>query len=242
MNVENRKKRASSIAFGTKLIEFGIKRSRRKTLGITVRPDTTVAVTAPFGARIETVKNKVHKRARWILRQQEFFRNFIPRIPPRRYVAGETHRYLGRQYRLKIIKGANEGIKLNGRFLYAFVRKKTAKRVKPLVEDWYLSHANTVFHRSLAACLLRLRRHVQSVPILRLHHMRKRWGSCTKKGDIYLNPELVKASRSCIDYVMTHELCHLVHPRHNREFLSLLRKSLPDWEMRKAGLEQMIDG
>jgi hypothetical protein len=77
------------------------------------------------------------------------------------------------------------------------------------------------------------------MPRLRLRHMPKRWGSWTKRGVIYLNPELILAPPSCIDYVVTHELCHLVHASHGAEFFALLRKTMPDWEQRKARLEQL---
>lgn len=72
--------------------------------------------------------------------------------------------------------------------------------------------------------------------------MMKRWGSFTRAGVIYLNPELVKASRTCIDYVVTHELCHLVHPNHGRWFHDLLRRVMPDWGERKARLERLAVG
>src|SRR5450759_2016170 len=88
------------VEFGSERIEFRLRKSKRKTLAITVRPDASVLVTAPHGADLEAVKVKVRKRAVWIRRQRRFFERFLPPMPPRRYVGGETHRYLGRQYRL----------------------------------------------------------------------------------------------------------------------------------------------
>jgi predicted metal-dependent hydrolase len=69
--------------------------------------------------------------------------------------------------------------------------------------------------------------------------MPKRWGSWTRRGGICLNPELVKAPASCIDYVVTHELCHAVHGHHGKAFYELLRRVMPDWEHRKARLERI---
>jgi hypothetical protein len=69
--------------------------------------------------------------------------------------------------------------------------------------------------------------------------MKKRWGSCSGKNTILFNPELVKAPGHCIEYVVVHELCHLVYPHHNRKFYSLLTYILPDWECRKARLEKV---
>ena len=94
------------------------------------------------------------------------------------------------------------------------------------------------FRLSLTECLL-LFRCRRKLPPLRQRRMPKRWGSCTKNGAIYLNPELILAPPSCIDYVITHELCHLLHPAHGPAFFALLRKLMPDWEERKARLELM---
>jgi predicted metal-dependent hydrolase len=226
--------------FGRERIEFRLRRSKRQTLAITVRPDTSVLVSGPSGVGIEAVKAKVRKRAVWISQQRRFFQRYLPPLPPRRYVSGETHRYLGRQYRLKVIEVAEGSVKLKGRFiLVGASRRSDTNPVRRMVEAWYLEHARAAFARSLVACLPGLHGRVNGTPRLRLRHMPKRWGSWTKRGDIYLNPELVQAPPSCIDYVITHELCHLVHPHHGRDFYALLGRLMPDWECRKQRLERV---
>jgi predicted metal-dependent hydrolase len=229
-----------AVSFGNERIEFRLRRSKRKTLGITVEPDMSVLVTAPRSADVEKVKAKVRKRAVWIRRQWRFFQQFLPQMPPRLYVSGETHRYLGRQYRLKIVPGVDETVKLKGRFLWVMTRRKgDASHVRELLESWFMAHARIAFERRLAVCMADLDGQVKASPTLRLRRMRKRWGSCTKRGDIYLNPELIQAPAACIDYVVTHELCHLVHPHHGLEFHMLLRQKMPDCEARKARLERV---
>jgi predicted metal-dependent hydrolase len=227
-----------TIRVGKNEIEFRLKHSRRKTLGITVKPDARVFVTAPNGVSLDKVKSKVRGRALWIRRQQRFFHAFLPPVPARRYVSGETHRYLGRQYRLKVTEGNEESAKLAGRFLRVVTRRKRDReRVRSLVEGWYIERAQVAFDRSLSACLGELNGDVKFAPRLRVRRMVRRWGSCTRRGHIYLNPELVQAAPSCIEYVVMHELCHLVHPHHGRQFYALLRRVMPDWERRKARLE-----
>jgi predicted metal-dependent hydrolase len=226
------------ITFGGAKVRFWLRRANRRSLAITVTPDTTVVVTAPLKTDLDAVKMKVKKRVLWIRRRQRFFSTFLPTLPSRRFVSGETHRYLGRQYRLKIMVAAKESVKLIGQFLWVQTPYKfDAKRVEALVRGWYLVHAEQRFARSLAEGVKRLGARV-AVPKMVLRRMPKRWGSWTKRGVIYLNPELILASPSCIDYVITHELCHLVHASHGRDFYSLLRKVMPDWEERKARLEQ----
>ena len=77
-------------------------------------------------------------------------------------------------------------------------------------------------------------------PPMEIKRMQKRWGSCTADGKIILNPELIKANAKCIEYVVIHELCHLVVPAHNKEFYRLLEEKMPEWERWKERLERTM--
>jgi predicted metal-dependent hydrolase len=242
LRVESKKPESETelheVKFGNRGIVFVMKRTARRTLAITVKPDASVVVTAPRGVGIEAVRARVRKRAMWIRRQQEYFSRFLPKLPPRRYVSGETHRYLGRQYRLKVVEGPGEAAKLRGKFIEVETgRKGDTGRVRRLVEAWYALHARLRFARCLGECLARFHGRA-GAPELRLRRMPKRWGSWTPRGVVYLNPELVLAPASCIDYVVTHELCHLAHAAHGSAFYALLRRVMPDWEERKDRLER----
>jgi predicted metal-dependent hydrolase len=228
-----------SVLVGGERIVFRLRRSNRRTLAITVQPNLGVLVTAPEQAALDTVLAKVRKRAGWIRRQQRFFSEFLPQMPPRQYVSGETHRYLGRQYRLKVVEAGESSVKLAGRFIWVHTPKKHDKaRVRKLVEAWYLAHAKERFTRSVAESAARLGARLTSPPRMLLRRMPKRWGSWTRRGVIYLNAELVKSPGSCVDYVVTHELCHLVHGHHGPAFYALLSRALPDWEQRTRRLER----
>lgn len=224
---------------GGERIAFRLRRSNRRTLAITVQPDLGVLVTAPKQAAMANVLGRVRKRAEWIRRQQRFFREFLPQTPPRRYVSGETHRYLGRQYRLKVVEAGESSVKLVGRFIWVHAPKKNdTARVRRLVEAWYLAHAKERFARSFTESSARLGTRLATPARMRLRRMPKRWGSWTRRGVIYLNPELVKAPGSCVDYVVTHELCHLAYGHHGPTFYALLSRAMPDWEQRKRRLER----
>jgi predicted metal-dependent hydrolase len=231
------------ITNGDVQIEFRLRRSNRRTLGITVHPDLAVEVTAPRKIDLDLVKAKVRKRAGWIRRQQSFFRDFLPKTPPRCYVSGETHRYLGRQYRLKVVESDKREVKLRGRFIWVHTpRKDDRMGVRKLVESWYLARAKERFARSLADNALRLGARLSEPPKMQIRRMLKRWGSWTPQNGIWVNPELVKASATCIDYVLTHELCHAVHGHHGKAFYELLQQVMPDWQERKARLERTAAG
>ena len=112
------------------------------------------------------------------------------------------------------------------------------KKIKDLLADWYKEHAYLVFARRLEICYETAKRLHVSFPEIQLRRMTKRWGSCSKAGDILLNTNLVKASLYCIDYVIMHEICHLKVHTHNDRYYNLLSKYMPDWEKRKDRLEK----
>ncbi|MBP7152658.1 MAG: M48 family metallopeptidase [Paludibacteraceae bacterium] len=226
------------IQFGSKQIDFKLEYSNRKTLGITVTSDMNVKVTAPAGSQLEMIKEKLRKKAPWIIRQQSFFLSFHPKTPARKFIAGETHFYLGRQYLLKINIGKAETIKLKGKYLEVSTPDKS--RVKHLVEEWYLNHARLRFASIAQPLIDTFKKYKVHPSSIVLREMPTRWGSCTPKGKIILNPELIKAPKPCIEYVIIHELCHLVHHDHTQKFIDLQTKEMPDWERWKNKLEKLL--
>ena len=218
-------------------IPVHLKRSDRQTLAISVYPDLRVEVIAPRGVEKDRVRGKLQKRLPWILKQRWFFGALLPHLPPRRYVAGETHHYLGRQYRLKVVKGPERGVKLKGKFLWVeSPNGKSPATVRPLVEAWYSERAKAHFERKIEDLYEKLKHRRIPRPKVSVRRMRTRWGSCTNDGHILLNPDLIKAPSHCVEYVIVHEICHLVHANHGEGFKRLLVNLLPDWETRKRRL------
>ena len=225
------------VTYGTITIQFEVGYSDRKTLGISVYPDTKVEVVAPHNSPMGVIKRKVLKRAAWIVKQQGYFRNINHFKVPRKYVSGETHTYLGRSYRLKVELGETNQVKLKGRWFEIKTKYKKREKVKALLDNWYREHALRKFTERLDICFAQMKYEDLAYPKLELRKMPKRWGSCTPEGKILLNPALIKAPVYCIDYVIIHELCHLKIPNHSPAFYDLKAKYLPDWEERKRKLE-----
>lgn len=228
-----------SVNFGSQDIRFKLQYSSRKTLGISVLPDLSVIVTAPSESDFGRIRDLVKKRAAWILKQQAKFSEYLPGQPTRKYVSGETHLYLGRQYRLKVVEGKPETVKLKGRYIHITVTKKgSGEEVKTLLDKWYQERAKKYFQQKLVQAFEKFRRYEINLPVIRLRRMPKRWGTCSAKGVVHLNPDLIKFPSSCVEYVIVHELCHLIEANHNRNFYQLLQRVMPDWETRKFRLEQ----
>ena len=226
------------IQFGSKQIDFRLEFSDRKSLGISVTPELNVLVKAPAGTALEKVKEKIRKKAPWIIRQQSFFLSFHPKTPARKFVGGETHLYLGRQYRLRILIGKTESVKLKGQFIEVTTTDKI--RTKQLVNEWYLQNAKLKFHAIAAPLIHKFKKHKVEPSSIVLREMPTRWGSCTPKGKIILNPELIKAPKGCIEYVIIHELCHLIYHDHTQRFVDLQTKEMRDWERWKGKLEKLL--
>lgn len=228
----------ASIQFGSKQIDYQIEYSERKTLGITVTPDMDVLVKAPNDSTINKIEEKLKKKAPWIIKQQSFFLAYHPKTTERKYISGETHLYLGRQYLLKVEENEKESVKLKGKYIVVKTHDKT--RVKQLVNNWYLEHARSKFHSTAQPLIEKFKKYKIEPSSIVLRKMPTRWGSCTPKGKIILNPELIKAPKGCIEYVIVHELCHLIHHDHTQKFNDLQSKEMKDWEKWKTKLEKLL--
>ncbi len=126
-----------SVIYGQKTIEYSLLYCDRKTMEIAVHPDNTVIVRAPAQSDIDSIEKKIIKRARWILKQQKYFKQFIPKTPERYYVNGETHLYLGKQYRLKVVKGDENSVKLSCGFFHITCQNEpTPNAAKKLLNQW----------------------------------------------------------------------------------------------------------
>lgn len=226
------------IQFGSRQIDFLVEYSNRKTLGITVTPDMDVIVKAPLGSSIRKIKEKLEKKAPWILKQQSFFLAYHPKTSERRYISGETHLYMGRQYQLRVEIHNHESVKLKGKFIEVNTLKKS--RAKQLLDHWYLEHARLKLRETARPLIENFKKYKVEPSSIILREMPTRWGSCTPKGKIILNPELIKAPRGCIEYVIIHELCHLIHYDHTQKFMDLQSREMPDWEKWKTKLEQLL--
>ncbi len=229
------------IQFGSKEISFDVVFADRKTLGISVNPNQSVLVKAPNGASLDNIKQKIKKRAPWILKQQSFFLAFEPLTPPRQFISGETHFYLGRRYRLKIMNATKNSVKLKRGFLEVLTNQYNhSEQTKKLVTDWYRKHAQIKFNEYAAPFIRKFKNYGVEPLSIELKTMTRRWGSCTLKRRIILNPELIKAPKGCIEYVIVHELCHLIHPNHSKAFFELQTKEMPDWKKWKDRLEKIL--
>ncbi|WP_407573059.1 M48 family metallopeptidase [Deinococcus altitudinis] len=226
--------------YGTTRIPFTLVRRERATLSIEVKPDGQVQVIAPLLTPEEDIRLRVEKRGAWILREQREVQALPVPLPARQYVSGEAHRYLGRQHRLRVLIGREEGVRVTRGELLVTVR--SAQRAERVLNRWYRARAQVILTERMTHCLETVAHHgIQHDGTFTLRRMRTHWGSCTRSGHLTLNPLLVQAPKDCIDYVLIHELCHLAEFNHARNYYSLLSRILPDWKARRARLNRLVD-
>ncbi len=228
------------IKYGSQIIDFELIYSDRKTLGITVSPDLSVQVKAPINASRDKIFEKIEKRASWIIEQKQFFLSFQPRSNEYLYKTGESHYYMGRRYQLKIIEGNAESVFYQGSFLQVETRNKKPSHIKELLDIWYRERAKVKFAEYAEPLIARFKKYDVAPKELYIQNMKYRWGSCSTNGSIILNPELVKAPKPCIEYVIIHELSHLIHRNHTKDFFRLLTREMPDWKKWKEKLEYFM--
>lgn len=226
------------VQYGNTDIYYSVVYSERKTLGIVVNPDGSVIVKAPIGILKEKVSEKVKKRASWIIKQQNFFKSFGKKMPQRRYISGESHLYLGRQYRLYVKEGKPNSVSFKGRCFEIVCTSKD--KAESLMTAWYKERAKVKFAEIAEPIIQQFKKYGVEPKSLYIQAMENRWGSCTAKQKIILNTELIKAPKPCIEYVITHEMCHLLHKNHTKAFYELLTNEMPDWEKWKNKLERML--
>jgi hypothetical protein len=228
---------SASIKWGTLNIPYKYGFSHRKTFALSVHPDLTITVKAPIGSNIKDIQGFVKRRGAWINRAWRDFEQYLPKQPHRRYVSGETHRYLGRQYRLKIQQGGMDSVKCLRGYLWITTKNKpTPECAKNLLENWYRNHAKAIFQERLLICHRKTARESTPLPFLQIKRMVSRWGSFSSAGRITLNLELIKAPKECIDYVILHELCHFKVKHHTPKFWRLIQNVMPDFEERRKKL------
>ena len=248
------RKEAKNKSGSDTLINEKSKPSKPRKIVIKVHPDQRVVATAPVDASDEMIHDAMMKRARWIWQSLQDFAKQKDHVLPKRYVSGETQFYLGRRYVLKVITHAetndviNSTVKLSRGKLNVELSQsdselgldERAARVKRLINKWYQNKAKLIYRERINALMYKAS-WVESSPSLKLMTMKKQWGSCSTRGNLILNPHLVKAPKEHIDYVILHELCHIAEHNHSEHFWRLLTQVMPNWKEVKTKLDGMAE-
>jgi hypothetical protein len=211
-----------------------VRSSKRKKLTITVERDRSVIVHAPEGTADDTIRRVVNSKRQWIFDKLGHPQKYqdLPHPPGKELVSGESALFLGRSYRIEIVKTGLSQITLAERL---FVPAPQDDEGVSRLRNWYISQARQVIIPRVNAHAHQLGVQIGEAKIV---DSRYRWGSCTVNDNVTFNWRLIKAPMSVIDYVIVHELAHLLETNHTPRFWNIIRAQAPTMEKAKAWLKE----
>lgn len=212
-------------------IDYEIKYSNRKTLNITVERDRSIIVRAPKSLSAERVQEIIESKRQWIKEKLAHSQKYPLDYSPKEFVSGETLMYLGRNYQLLVKNEHFEGVKFNQRFV---ISKSNQDNANKLFKDWYME-------RSLFKIKPLARKFAESLGVeyneCKVSEMKYRWASCTPKNNIIFNWRIIKAPLYVVEYLVAHELVHLIENNHTPQFWHILSIQIPNYDRAKDWLK-----
>lgn len=211
---------------------------KRKTFLIKVLPCTTVKVIAPRKANLLIIQELIRRRADWIDKKRKFYASCEYLNRKYAYQNGEEFLHLGRKYALELILSKREYAEVDGPILKVYSKHpENPTKSAMLIEKWYKEEAAKVFEERISEHSLTIAPFHRKSIVLKQRNMKQQWGSCSTSGKITLNTQLIKTPLECIDFVIMHELCHLVVMNHSKRFYAVMNSMMPDWKIRQAKLK-----
>jgi predicted metal-dependent hydrolase len=234
------KREAKSIKAKIGEIEFTVIFSGRRTLGISVLPDSTVLVRVPFKTAHSSIEKIVKKKYGWIKKHRDNFLRQKEEKPSRCYANGHKHFFRGNEFLLNIESSNRSAISFNEGIIQMSIKDPDDQdAVRELLYRGYRVEAEKLFPDLFKQTLEKYKGYDFRPSSLVIRTMRRRWGSCSSKGKITLSTELIKLSDIYKEYVITHELCHLRHHNHGEKFYALLSDIFPDWKKYRTEMKRL---
>ena len=230
------------VANGQKIV-FHLERKPVKNLNLRIRRDGSVFVSASRTVSCAEIDRFVRSKSKYVLAAIQKFKDAIRFNPqPKKYVSGETFYIQGRGLRLKVSQANKVTIASDRTFIYLKVKDPADYRQKSrMVKRFLDAQCREVFEGILDEMYPKFRKYGIERPSLRIRNLKMRWGSClAQKKVITINRRLLEAPRHYIEYVVLHELCHLMYPNHSKEFYCFLSMIMPDWKVRKHLLDKAL--
>tara|TARA_R110002049_G_scaffold70521_6_gene182118 strand:+ start:9095 stop:9820 length:726 start_codon:yes stop_codon:yes gene_type:complete len=220
-------------------IKIQVTRKAIKNVHLSVHPPNgRVTMSAPTNTRLDVARAYAISRLGWIRAQQEKLRNQA-RETARQYVERESHYLWGRRYLLSVeYRDEKPSVKLDHRRIKLTVRPGSSREKREqVIQEWHRSMLHDVVPPLIRKWERKLGVEVNSYYLQR---MRTKWGSCNyKAGNLRINTELVKKPKDLIEYVIAHEMVHLIEPTHNERFVTILNQQYPKWREARNDLNEL---
>ncbi len=203
--------------------------NKRKTISLVIERDKTIKVYAPEGTSEEKLKSAVETKKFWLYQKINSEKKITKKTLSKEFVNGESFLYLGRSYQLELIE-SDEDLKFVNRFYLAKTKKSVAKE---LFDQWYKEKAkekivpiSNEFAQKMGV----------TFKAIKFTKMSYQWGSCSVDGIVNFNHNIIKAPKYVIEYVIVHELAHLIELNHSDKFWSVVKAQLPKYQVAKEWL------
>lgn len=220
--------------------------NRLRSISINITPQQQVIVKAPKNTREKEILDLIQKKTLWIERKLEHIKRLNITDRPKEYLAGETHYFLGQEYKLVVLKESVQSVSIiNNEIIVGNpkydVNKASQISTKTILGLWYKEQAYSYIVTEALKIFEEFNKvYKLKTPQITFKKMNKRWGMCSNKGIVTFNPELIKTNPKCIEYVIVHELCHLIEHNHSKRFYVLVEKHMPDWKRWKKLLDNSM--
>ena len=230
------------IKIGKQTIDYEIIRSDRKSIGIIVDKDSNLVIRAPIKTDKEKIKEVISDKSEWILEKLEKVGEIKPAPKPKEFLSGEKLSYLGRKYRLKVKPADIDKARIKlyqGRFLIDYPKAfegddgKRISVIRDALTEWYRGKAKIKIKERVDKYREELGVKPNSIKI---KNQKTRWGSCSSLDNLNFNFKIIMAPMSIVDYIVVHELAHLIYDNHSREFWQTIKSIIPDYEERREWL------
>ena len=213
-------------------IDYSIKYSARKTISIIVERDRSVVVRVPLNTSKELVETEINKRKFLLFQKINHPQKYTLPRDRKEFVSGEALLYFGKYYKLEVVDTIFDGVEFDSKFL---ISKSNQKKARQILKEWYVSQAEQKIIPKVKQYAIHLGVKYKKISILDLKY---RWGSCTPKDNINFNWRIIKAPGHVIDYIIVHELAHLIEGNHTPEFWNIVSIQLPHYNKAKEWLRE----
>jgi len=206
-----------------------------KHIYIRIKPPAQVILSVPKRTKQKTIDNLLNEKQEWINKQlQSFAQHSSPKTLE--YIEGDQLYFLGKSYPLKVLHAPHSHVEFKNQSIYLHTPNTSSIAHKEaIINQWYTEQAKLYFDQAISKYHPYVNRPIHAV---RIKKMKTRWGSCNhSKGYINLNVELIKKPLEALEYVVFHELVHLIHPNHSKAFYYYIEQYMEDWKAREALLK-----
>lgn len=223
----------SSIVINNRHFPCELKRQHRRSITARIRRDGVIEVKAPLLYSESDMMAFLKQHQRWLFNHYNKIQNIDNQ--KKTFTSGEMYHYLGEKYELRVVESNKNSVVIQDGYLIVSV--KSPELVENQLNKWYKAQAKIVFSELIVPIIERFRKYNVAPTKIGIRDMRSRWGSCSRKGHISLNLQLIKLPENCIRQVMIHEMCHLVYFNHQAGFYALMTEMMPDWKYWKKQLK-----